>query len=483
MLVNRADSHNQTNFNIQNNNINFCEKVILNSIAQSAEPCNPLDQRSNTSSLESLESPPLDDNRAVSTSCSSDSFEMSSTTSHVAGDLSALSDSSSFLRPATPQQHADSLGTSGTENLSRPNSHSVPVGFHEANDVGDQGNNGDNGVCRATSELKECYSCNAITNGIEQKSWCEKPTTSKSFGSLTGDCVQKTGLDALRESIEKELNDLDTCLPKLDFNKLEEKLNCAAKERLITERKLLGEQVRRRLALQVDELTAGPSPRISTRPSKSNLGLRLQTAMNLQVCYINGMENSELDVSSSTSDDDFDMPKSKSVPNLRGCVPDGSSLNASELRQRTAVSELEDKRNIFAEETKMMLAKAKQTARLQMELERLNSLSLEGRYTSNSEHNNKLRILNLLRFRLQLSRTELTELRKIAKRLSDRIATANVELVKLLVERDSLHMQQDSMLVDIEDMIQHQSKSESLNLPEFLKVEGTTPKKFRLFKG
>lgn len=33
----------------------------------------------------------------------------------------------------------------------------------------------------------------------------------------------------------------------------------------------------------MDQLTAGPSPRILTRPSRSNLGFRLQTAMNLQV--------------------------------------------------------------------------------------------------------------------------------------------------------------------------------------------------------
>lgn len=456
--MNRAENPNQADFNIKNNNINFCEKSILSTIVKAAESCTSLEQRSNTSSLESLDSPLLDDNRAVSTSCSSDSFEMSSTTSHIAGDFSTLSDSS------FPRNNNNSIrcGNGAIESLGTSNSHS----FKQDSFTSSSSFNKSSESLTANSERNE-EDVVAVRRNVDmdpESLWSEKPTTSKSLGSLSADPVPKCGLDALRESIEKELSDLDTCLPKLDFNKLEEKLNCAAQERLVTERKLLGEQVRRRLALQVDELTAGPSPRISTRPSKSNLGLRLQTAMNLQVCYINGMESSEYE-GENTSDEDFDIPKSKSVPNLRGCVPDGSSLNATELRQRTAVSELEEKRNILAEETKMMLAKAKQTARLQMELERLNSLSLEGRYT-----------------RLQLSRTDLNELRNIAERLASRIKAANTELVQLLIERDSLHMQQDSMLVDIEDMIQHQSKSESLNLPEFLKVQNTTPKKFRLFK-
>ena len=41
-------------------------------------------------------------------------------------------------------------------------------------------------------------------------------------------------------------------------------------------------QVRRRLALQVDT-NCGPMPPINTRPHRSNLAVRLQTAMNLQV--------------------------------------------------------------------------------------------------------------------------------------------------------------------------------------------------------
>lgn len=41
-------------------------------------------------------------------------------------------------------------------------------------------------------------------------------------------------------------------------------------------------KVRRRLALQADSWK-GASPAVSTRPHRSNLALRLQTAMNLQV--------------------------------------------------------------------------------------------------------------------------------------------------------------------------------------------------------
>lgn len=87
----------------------------------------------------------------------------------------------------------------------------------------------------------------------------------------------------MRESIDKELSQLDTGLPDLDFTKLEEKLSAAAKEQEKLDRSRLGEEVRRRLALQVDAL-ADSCPVVAKRPFKSNLGQRLQAAINLQVC-------------------------------------------------------------------------------------------------------------------------------------------------------------------------------------------------------
>lgn len=68
------------------------------------------------------------------------------------------------------------------------------------------------------------------------------PSTSKSPNSATS-LNHHMKRVSIREHIDKELDNLDTHLPNLDFNKLEEKLNCAAEERIMTERKLLGEQV------------------------------------------------------------------------------------------------------------------------------------------------------------------------------------------------------------------------------------------------
>ncbi|KAL3990360.1 Schwannomin-interacting protein 1 family protein [Acanthocheilonema viteae] len=480
----------------------LCTKSLLHNLVKSrrigSASSSSLDQQSNSSSLESIESFALDCNQALSTSCSEDSFEMSSTTSRPTIEdpsqlsLQGLNLTSSFLGPgnsvqpsnisynyqerkfsecnSSNQMSRDSLEPCSSREKSSslkntdflPKSNPPNLANHYV-DCFDEPNN-----------IQEIFRDEATVNGTVSRDGARTTESWPMRHGISGTWKSKDSIKrdkaSLREYIDKELDNLDTCLPQLDFNKLEEKLNCAAKERIVTERKLLGEQVRRRLALQLDQYTAGPAPRVYTRPSKSNLGFRLQTAMNLQVCYINDLKDEEGNDEES-SDDDFSVPKSKSAPNLRCSVIDGSSLNASQLRQ--AVSAIKEKRQVLEEETKMMLAKAKQAARMQMEIEKLNT----NRFTT---------AIPPKASRLQLSKMTRQQLIEISEKISKRISEENAELMRLLVEKDSLYMQQDSMLVDIEDMIQHESNSESLNLPEFLKVQATpsvTMSKFRIFNG
>ncbi|KAM3728319.1 Schwannomin-interacting protein [Dirofilaria immitis] len=459
-----------------------------------------LDQQSNSSSLESIESFALDGNQALSTSCSEDSFEMSGTTlkpitkNSSQLSLHSLNLTSSFLG-AEGDRHQEPFGCNNSDQMSRDSlepygslekSNSLKtIDLHSSLEKSNLHENADfptnnsfaltNYYLERSDEpnnVRKISQDESIINSIMNRdetatavSWPMRqgnPAVWKSKNSI------KRDKNSLREYIDKELDNLDTCLPQLDFNKLEEKLNCAAKERIVAERKLLGEQVRRRLALQLDQYTAGAAPRVYMRPSKSNLGFRLQTAMNLQICYINDLKDEE-DDDEESSDDDFSVPKSKSAPNLRTSVIDGSNLNASELRQ--AVSAIKEKRKVLEEETKMMLIKAKQAAKMQMEIEKLNT----DRFTT---------IVPPKVSRLQLSKMTHRQLIEISEKISKRINEENAELMRLLIEKDSLYMQQDSMLVDIEDMIQHESNSESLNLPDFLRIRATPPVamfKFRIF--
>lgn len=49
----------------------------------------------------------------------------------------------------------------------------------------------------------------------------------------------------------------------------------------------------------------------------------------------------------------------------------------------------------------------------------------------------------------------ITQLQILVNNLHSRIEVLNESLVRLLIERDNLHMEQDSMLVDVEDLIQY----------------------------
>jgi len=173
----------------------------------------------------------------------------------------------------------------------------------------------------------------------------------------------------------------------------------------------------------------------------------------------------------SSSDESFTalVPKSHSTPNLSGNtrnyhhhdvdVSNASQLQASEIRRLaldTMPTDSNDRRLRLETETCEMFAKAKQAAHMQMEVDK------QQQRRSNSIVDSRARPL--------IESVVTVPLQLIVNELHSKVEAQNIELVQLLIERDALHMEQDSMLVDIEDMIQHQ-KCQDIALPAFLKVE------------
>ncbi|WKY14468.1 hypothetical protein Q1695_000200 [Nippostrongylus brasiliensis] len=275
-----------------------------------------------------------------------------------------------------------------------------------------------------------------------------------------------------RSAVERESRET-TCesftsggLPELDFAKLEEQLTNAAREREEHDRKLLGEEVRRRLALQADSWK-GASPAVSTRPHRSNLALRLQTAMNLQVCYINELAESASESEISESDDEFMVPKSRSAPNLEGTSRPGSSKEDPYLRKlrdravREQHLDPSERQKLLHAETKTVLLNAKKSAQTALE-----------RYRST-----KSRASGVPRqARQYLRNMSMSDVLRIKNTMEQAIYRKNLELVQLLIERDSLHMEHDSLLVDIDDFTEHEAECEALDFPHLLgMMDGRIP--------
>ncbi|KRY37725.1 Schwannomin-interacting protein 1 [Trichinella spiralis] len=300
-------------------------------------------------------------------------------------------------------------------------------------------------------------------------------------------------------SICNDLNSIDTLLPVVDFEKLEKDWVQAAKDVNTNQRrKIMSEEVRRRLAMEEpDEPYWCNSKRQFNRFTLSS---RLQSAMKLQVCFINDDMLCEENDGDDKVVDDGVIPKSVSEPNFTSAQffdvdvnnlqqadsetgELSSQLSASELRRKSCAEQengtfmARQKRLEF--EATMLFMKAKETARMQMEVER------------QARQKNSL-IDNLIGFPIscqkKLSRSQLTamsttRLQIILNDIHSKINALNEELVQLLMQRDSLHMEQDSMLVDIADFLQHQCNQKSLLTGESCTESKSKGKKYnRLLK-
>ncbi|XP_053594189.1 schwannomin-interacting protein 1 homolog isoform X4 [Microplitis demolitor] len=239
-----------------------------------------------------------------------------------------------------------------------------------------------------------------------------------------------------------DVYNIETAMPKIDLDAIESHLIAAREEE--RRRRNDREEIRRRLAMGSDaddvRLEHGRKPSLQSR---------LQS-----------------DTESPGSEDT--SPSIKQASNFyKHCsiAARPQVLSLPPLRLNTDISSAPlDEADFFARqarlqtEARMALAQAKEMAHMQMEVERqrLTQSPITEMVRSSLE---KVGV-QLGEDRRRLSRVLLTELnvaqlQVVANDLHSRIAVLNELLVEGLLRRDDLHMEQDSMLVDVEDLTRY----------------------------
>ncbi|MGH0161298.1 UNVERIFIED_CONTAM: hypothetical protein FKN15_049078 [Acipenser sinensis] len=187
-----------------------------------------------------------------------------------------------------------------------------------------------------------------------------------------------------------------------------------------------------------------------SKSGKPSLSSRLQSGMNLQICFVND----------SGSDKDSDADDSKTETSLDTPLSPMSkqSLSYSDRDTTEEDSEsLEDmdfltRQKKLQAEAKMALAMAKPMAKMQVEVEKQNrKKSPVADLLPHLPHISECLMKRSLK-PIDLRDMTIGQLQVIVNDLHSQIESLNEELVQMLLIRDELHMEQDAMLVDIEDL-------------------------------
>uniref|UniRef100_A0A8C4R4H9 Schwannomin interacting protein 1 n=1 Tax=Eptatretus burgeri TaxID=7764 RepID=A0A8C4R4H9_EPTBU len=209
------------------------------------------------------------------------------------------------------------------------------------------------------------------------------------------------------------------------------------------------ESIRQKLALG-GFLDDGPGIYTScSRSGKPSLSARLQSGMNLQICFVND----------SGSDRESDMEGSSKTETSPETPVSPMSKQSSSYSERDSpdgdiespddVDFLSCKQRLQAD-ARMALALAQPMARMQVQLERQYRSPLAALLPHLSASLAKRGVRPT-----DLQDMSLGQLQVIVNDLHSQIEGLSEELVRLLLVRDELHMEQDAMLVDIEDLTRH----------------------------
>ncbi|KAL5281421.1 SCHIP1 family protein [Megaselia abdita] len=286
-----------------------------------------------------------------------------------------------------------------------------------------------------------------------------------------------------------DVYNIETALPVIDMEAIEAHLEKAKEEE--KKRRNDREEIRRRLAMGAEDDYFSKIVNPDNRPiRKPSLQSRIKSGKNLQICFVNETQS---DTESVSSD-------SESCPTLSR-LPRGSSINQIKKLQAAnpyssrplsvSCTETDGKNSKFTNEetdndfftkqarlqieARMALAQAKDMAHMQMEIEKQKqNLSP---VTEIIQGSMKKVGVPLPQQKRRVSRQTLTDLnvaqlQVIVNELHSQIESFNTNLVQLLMDRDDLHMGQDAMLVDIEDLTRYLSaKEQTLENDKFMNTK------------
>ncbi|CAH2247406.1 Hypothetical predicted protein [Pelobates cultripes] len=246
---------------------------------------------------------------------------------------------------------------------------------------------------------------------------------------------------------------LEKHLAGLQFQEQELRNQRQTKSNYTSAQKNERESIRQKLALG-SFFDDGPGLYTScSKSGKPSLSSRLQSGMNLQICFVND----------SGSDKDSDADDSKTETSLDTPLSPMSKQSSSYSDRDTTEEESESfedmdfisRQKKLQAEAKMALAMVKPMAKMQVEVEKQNrKKSPVADLLPHMPHISESLMKRSLK-PSDLRDMTIGQLQVIVNDLHSQIESLNEELVQLLLIRDELHMEQDAMLVDIEDLTRH----------------------------
>ncbi|XP_064614842.1 uncharacterized protein LOC135479055 isoform X2 [Liolophura sinensis] len=285
--------------------------------------------------------------------------------------------------------------------------------------------------------------------------------------------VRKASMGSSERLEDFDVYNIETTLPQMDWETLEQQLQLAAaeEEKKKEARRNDREEIRRKLAMGTGDEDYYYGERAFKKPS---LQTRLQSGMNLQICFMNeatlagdgdgnqatvekGVDGEKVPPSSSSPQSGSSLIEKKSSPIQNDKKPLSNSPPKHKTGELTVkIDEPVEDEDFFKKqarlqaEARLALAQASTMAHMQLEVERqmkkkspiADMVGIPG-FGDGRRH--KLT-------RKMMEGMNLAQIQVLVNDLHSQIENLNEDLVRMLVERDDLHMEQDSMLVDIEDL-------------------------------